>query len=116
MSLIGGENIRKKCPECGSKAVRLYQNKSLDGIRKWEPIAWNCINCNYIYNIISDTLIYKIGENRYVNDNCPKCELKLVRVYRHINPQNGKQKWLALGKYCKRCKYIWIEKKKKIIA
>ncbi|MCJ2513166.1 MAG: hypothetical protein LN408_01820 [Candidatus Thermoplasmatota archaeon] len=46
-----------------------------------------------------------------MNKNCPKCDLKLVRVYRHINPQNGKQKWLAIGKYCKRCKYIWMEKK-----
>ena len=75
------------------------------------PIAWYCINCNYIYNVLSDTLIYKIGENQIVHDNCPKCDLKLVRVYRHINPQKGKQKWIGLGKYCKRCKYIWIEKK-----
>ena len=107
----GGVNIRKKCPECESKAVRIYQNKSTDGIRKWEPIAWYCTNCEYIYNVISNTLIYKIGEKGEVNNNCPKCDLKLVRVYRHINPQNGKQKWLAIGKYCKRCKYIWMEKK-----
>ena len=70
-----------------------------------------CVDCNYIYNVLSDTLIYKIGENQIVHDNCPKCDLKLVRVYRHINPQKGKQKWSGLGKYCKRCKYIWIEKK-----
>ena len=52
--------------------------------------------------------IYKIGEKEHVNSLCPKCELKLVSVYRHVNPKKGKQKWVSLGKYCKRCKYIWI--------
>lgn len=89
--------------------MRLYQNISKNNVRRWKPIAWYCVKCNYIYNILSDTLIYKIGEKINVNDNCPKCDLKLVKTYRHINPQNGKQKWISLGKYCKRCKYIWID-------
>ena len=100
--------MKKKCPKCSSKAVRLYQNKSVKGVRKWEPIGWICTNCDYIYNIKSDTLIYKIGEKADVNDNCPKCDQKLVRAYRHKNPQKGKQQWIALGRYCQRCKYIWM--------
>ena len=106
--------IRKKCPECGSKAVRLYQNKSIDGKRKWIPLAWYCTDCSYTYQVVSDTLIYKIGDKAYQHSfgkKCPKCALKLVRVYRHKNPKNDKQQWISTGYYCTRCKYIWMDEK-----
>ncbi len=108
--------IRKKCPECTSKAVKLYLNKSFDGKRAWIPTAWTCINCGYTYNVAAETLIYKIGNELYedkYHEKCPKCSLKLVRLYRHINPKYGKQKWVSLGWYCTRCKYVWMDKKTK---
>jgi hypothetical protein len=110
--------IRRKCPDCGSKAVRLYQHKSIKGKRKWIPIAWYCTNCTYIYQIVSDTLIYKIGDKDYkesFNRKCPNCSLKLLRIYRHKNSKYGKQQWISLGHYCSRCKYIWMDKKSKNI-
>ena len=107
-------SIKKKCPECGSKAVKLYQNKSFEGKRAWIPIAWNCTTCGYTYNVAADTLMYKMGGESYTNSfnqKCPKCSLGLVRLYRHINPMHGKQKWVSKGWYCSRCKYVWMDKK-----
>ena len=92
----------------------MYQNKSINSKRKWIPIAWYCTKCGYIYKIVSDTLIYKVGNKEYIdnkNFNCKNCSLRLSSIYRHINPKDGKQKWLSIGKYCTRCKYIWINKK-----
>ncbi len=106
--------IKKKCPECKGKAVKLYQNKSFDGKRTWLPTVWNCIDCGYTYNVAADTLMYKVGHDLYDGKyarKCPKCDLGLVRLYRHINPKNGKQKWVSLAWYCTRCKYIWMDKK-----
>ena len=106
--------IKKKCPECNSKAIRLYQNKSIDGKRAWIPTAWHCTKCNYTYNVAADTLMYKIGSESYktsFNQKCPKCDLRLVRLYRHINPKHSKQKWVSMGWYCTRCKYVWMDKK-----
>ena len=57
--------IKKKCPECGSKAVKLYQNKSFDGKRAWVPTAWTCTKCGYTYNVAAETLMYKIGSEPY---------------------------------------------------
>ena len=108
-------NIKKKCPECGSKAVKLYQNKSIEGKRAWIPTAWHCTKCGYTYNVAADTLMYKIGSESYsesFKQKCPKCDLGLVRLYRHINPKHGKQKWTSMGWYCTRCKYVWMDKKK----
>jgi len=82
------------------------------GRRKWTPIAWYCTKCSYIYKIVSDTLIYKIGDNNYrdsLNNKCPNCAQKLVRIYRHKNPKNGKQQWISIGRYCTRCKYVWTD-------
>jgi len=106
--------IIKKCPECRSKAIKLYQNKSLEGKRSWIPIAWHCTECGYTYNVAADTLIYKIGSEPYddsFNQKCSKCNLGLARLYRHINPKKGKQKWVSMGWYCTRCKYVWMDKK-----
>jgi len=97
--------------------VRLYQNKSIKGKRKWIPIAWYCTNCSYVYKIASDILIYKIGDNDYkdfLNKKCPNCSLNLVRSYRHKNPKHGKQQWISVGRYCTRCKYIWMDKKPQV--
>ncbi|RLF33319.1 MAG: hypothetical protein DRM98_02475 [Thermoplasmata archaeon] len=108
----GVVKIKKKCPECGSKAVKLYQNKSFNGRRTWIPIAWYCTKCGYTYNVVADTLMYKMGGEPYnenFNKKCPKCNLGLVRLYRHINPKHGKQKWISKGWYCTRCKYVWID-------
>ena len=106
--------IKKKCPECGSKAVVLYQNKSFEGKRAWLPTAWHCTKCGYTYNVAADTLMYKIGSEPYeesFKQKCPKCDLGLARLYRHINPKQGKQKWISMGWYCTRCKYVWMDKK-----
>lgn len=108
--------IKKKCPECGSKVIKLYQNKSFEGRRAWIPIAWNCLKCGYTYNVAADTLMYKIGNEPYEESfkkKCPKCDQGLARLYRHINPQYGKQKWVSKGWYCTRCKYVWMDKKTK---
>jgi len=62
--------------------------------------------------VVSDTLIYQIGDKAYQHsfrNKCPKCSLKLVRVYRHKNPKNAKQQWVSIGYYCTRCKYIWMD-------
>lgn len=106
--------IKKKCPECNSKAVKLYQNKSFDGKRAWIPTTWLCTKCGYTYNVAAETLMYKIGHEPYdkkQNQKCKKCNQKLVRLYRHINPQNGKQKWVSICWYCSRCKYIYNDEK-----
>lgn len=103
--------MKKKCPRCGKKAVKLYINKTIEGRRKWVPIAWYCTSCHYLYQVASDTLIYKTGDSLQKDlpkNNCPKCGLKLVRSYRHKNPKHGKQQWLTIGWYCKRCKYVWM--------
>ena len=83
----------------------------IDGKRKWVPIGWFCTDCSYIYQVASDTLIYKMGERWDQSSDlqtCPKCEKKLVRAYRHKNPKHGKQQWIAKGWYCNRCRYAWI--------
>jgi hypothetical protein len=106
--------IKKKCPECGGKAVRLYQNKTVGGKRKWLPIAWLCTQCNYVYTIASDTLLYPVGGEGYqdtFHGKCPKCDLRLTRIFRHVNPVYGKQQWISTGWYCNRCKYVWMDKK-----
>ena len=93
--------------------MKLYQNKSIGGKRRWVPTAWYCTNCSYTYTVASDTLIYKIGGEPYKNSfkgKCPKCDLGLVRLYRHKNPKYGKQKWFSMGWYCSRCKYVWMDK------
>jgi len=111
---FGGVSIRKKCMKCGSKSVRLYYNKSVDGKRKWIPAAWNCTNCRYVYTVASDTLIYPVGGEPYkesYNKKCPKCDLRLLRLFRHKNPTNGKQQWISYGWYCTRCKYVWLDEK-----
>ena len=92
---IPGDIVKKKCPTCGSKAIKLYQNKSIDGRRTWIPIAWNCTKCDYTYNVAADTLMYRMGKESYddsFKQKCPKCGLDLVRLYRHINPKHGKQR------------------------
>ena len=84
----------------------------IDTKRKWVPICWFCTDCSYIYQIASDTLIYKMGEainQSSLSTHCPKCEKKLVRAYRHKNPKYGKQQWLSIGWYCDRCRYAWVE-------
>ena len=106
--------IRKKCPRCASKAVKLYQNKTVDGRRKWVPTAWICTDCGHVYTVASDTLMYGIGGDPYdesYNEECQKCGLKLARLYRHKNPVHGKQEWISMGWYCNRCRYSWIDKK-----
>lgn len=106
--------IRKKCPECGGKAVRLYQNKTVDGKRKWVPIAWTCTKCSYTYTVAGDTLLYPVGGEQYKEEyggHCPKCDLRLIRVFRHKNPVHGKQEWISSAYYCSRCKYVWLDKK-----
>ncbi|MEA3458090.1 MAG: hypothetical protein U9R21_05375, partial [Candidatus Thermoplasmatota archaeon] len=68
----------------------------------------------YVYKIVLDTLIYKMGDTEYkdfFNMKCPNCSLKLVRVYIHKNPKHGKQQWISVGRYCTRCKYVWMDKK-----
>jgi ribosomal protein S27AE len=55
-----------------------------------------------------------MGEEKYknsFNEKCPKCGLSLVRLYRHKNPKKGKQKWVSMGWYCTRCKYVWMDEK-----
>ena len=77
------------------------------------PTAWHCTNCKYTYKVVSDTLIYKASDETYkedFNQKCPKCSLGLVRLYRHINPKYGKQKWVSMGWYCTRCKYVYMDK------
>ena len=104
--------IKKKCPQCGSKAVRLYQNKTIDGKRKWIPITWQCTSCNYVYTVASDTLMYPIGGKAYqekYQGKCPNCTMKLIRIFRHKNPLHGKQEWVSTGWYCSRCKYVWLD-------
>ena len=101
----------KKCPKCKKKAVKLYINKTVDKKRKWVPISWLCTSCGYVYQVASDTLIYEMGEIAKDDKSihrCPNCDMKLVRSYRHKNPKQGKQQWLAMGWYCSRCKYCWI--------
>lgn len=56
--------------------------------------------------------MYKIGTEPYkpeLNEKCTKCGKDLVRLYRHINPKHGKQKWVSLGWYCDRCKCAWMD-------
>ena len=108
--------IKKKCPQCSGKAVRLYQNKTIDGKRKWVPTAWLCTDCNYLYTVASDTLMYPIGGKEYqesYNGKCPNCDLKLTRIFRHKNPVHGKQEWISTAWYCNRCKYVWLDSNKK---
>jgi len=107
-------SIKKKCPECGSKAVRLYHNKTIEGKRKWVPTAWICTDCRYVYTVAADTLLYPIGGEEYKESGhgaCPKCDLKLTRLFLHKNPVYGKQEWISSGWYCSRCKYVWMDKK-----
>ena len=104
----------KKCPECSSKAVRLYINKTVDGKRKWIPVAWICTKCSFVYTVASDILIYPVGGEPYLENydhHCPKCDLKLRRVFRHENPVHGKQQFLTMGWYCSLCKQVWLDQK-----
>ncbi len=94
--------------------MRLYQNKTVDGKRKWIPISWHCTECDYVYTVASDTLLYPIGDEEYKESfkgKCPKCDLKLIRLFRHKNPMYGKQEWISSAWYCTRCKYVWMDKK-----
>ena len=87
----------------------------VEGKRKWVSVAWQCTACNYVYNVASDTLMYAIGGKEYEDSfhgACPKCDLRLIRIFRHKNPVYGKQEWISLGWYCRRCKYVWLDKKK----
>lgn len=105
--------MRKKCPQCGGKAVKLYRIKTIEGKRTWLPTAWFCTSCKYVYHVAQDTLIYKIGGEGYdeqFQQQCPKCDKTLYRLYRHINPKQGKQQWVPYGWYCERCKYVWLDK------
>ena len=111
--------IKKKCPQCNGKAVRLYQNKTIEGKRKWVATAWCCTDCDFLYTVASDTLMYPIGGKDYsesYNGKCPNWDLKLVRLFRHKNPVKGKQEWISSAWYCNRCKYVWLDKEEKSIA
>lgn len=104
--------MKKKCPECGGRAVRLYRNQTVDGVRKWVPIAWMCCDCQYVYTVAGNTLVYKVGSVDSAGDaklSCPKCEKNLVKAYRHINPKDGKQRWVAVGSFCSLCNYVWLK-------
>ena len=110
--LMAVSPIKKKCPQCNAKAVRLYQNKTVEGKRKWVPIAWCCTDCNFLYTVASNTLMYPIGGKEYnisYDGKCPNCDLKLTRLFRHKNPVHGKQEWLSTAWYCARCKYVWLD-------
>ena len=104
--------IKKKCPQCNGKAVRLYQNKTINTKRKWVPIAWFCTECNFLYTVASDTLMYSVGGKNYKksNNKCPNCDMKLTRLFRHKNPLHGKQEWVSTAWYCIRCKHVWLDK------
>ena len=104
--------MKKTCPKCKGKSVKLYRNQTIDGKRKWVPLLWYCTSCSFVYQIKADTLFYKSGEEielLKINKHCLKCEKKLVRLYQHKNPKYGKQRWISIGWYCDRCKYAWIE-------
>ncbi len=106
--------MKKKCPKCSSKAVKLYRNKTIQGKRRWISTAWFCTTCSYVYHVAQDTLIYRIGGDSYreqYQQHCPKCEKQLYRLYRHINPKHGVQLWVTMGWYCQLCKYVWLDKK-----
>jgi len=78
-------------------------------------VAWYCTRCEYVYNVASDTLMYPIGGKPYddsFNEHCPNCDLKLKRIFRHENPQLGVQRFISMGWYCNRCRYVWLDKKK----
>lgn len=107
--------MKKTCPKCSRKAVKLYRFQTVGNKRKWIPTVWYCTECSYIYQVASDTLLFKSGEevqSEEIQSTCPKCDKKLVRIYRHINPKHGKQQWKSIGWYCNLCKYAWIEKQK----
>ena len=77
--------------------------------------SWYCTDCKYTYTVKGDTLIYSVGGEPYeesYKQKCPKCDLKLSRLYRHINPVHGKQSWKSKGWYCSRCRYVWMDKEK----
>lgn len=103
---------KKKCPQCSKKAVRLYQSKTVEGRRKWVPVAWCCTDCFYTYTIASGTLMYSVGGKTYresFQGKCPNCDQRLSRLFRHKNPAQGKQEWVSTAWYCARCKYVWID-------
>jgi DNA-directed RNA polymerase subunit M/transcription elongation factor TFIIS len=104
--------MRKTCPKCKGKSVKLYRNQTVNGKRKWVPLMWYCTHCSFIYQIAANTLFYKSGEMIYqspFSKHCPKCEKHLYRLYQHKNPKHGRQSWISVGWYCDRCKYSWIE-------
>lgn len=104
--------MKKTCPKCSSKAVKLYIHQTINDKRKWIPTSWFCTSCNFIYRVVSDTLLFKCGEvveHDKLQKKCPKCEKKLIHIYRHKNPKHGKQEWITIGLYCDRCKYTWIK-------
>jgi transposase-like protein len=106
--------MKRTCPKCKSKAVRLYRSVTKDGKRTWEPVAWHCTTCGYTYYVAKETLIYDAGGKQYepsTESHCTYCKDKLVRLYRHKNPVHGKQQWKSVGWYCKRCKYTWMDEK-----
>ena len=110
-------SIKKKCPQCSGKAFRLYQNKTIEGKRKWVPTAWCCSDCHFLYTVASDTLMYPVGGKEYKDSysgKCPNCDLKLGRLFRHKNPVKGKQEWISSAWYCNCCKYVWLDKEVKV--
>jgi hypothetical protein len=104
--------MKKTCPKCKGKSVKLYRIQTIDGKRKWVPLFWYCTSCFYIYQVAADTLFYKCGEivnTSLFQKTCSKCDKKLIRLYQHKNPKYGKQQWISIGWYCDRCKYGWVE-------
>ena len=60
--------------------------------------------------------MYPIGGETYddtYQGHCPKCDMKLRRIFRHKNPVHGKQEFVSLGWYCNRCKYVWLDEQTK---
>jgi len=107
--------MKRTCPKCHAKALRLYQNKTVDGKRSWVPTAWYCTSCEYTYFVASDTLIYSAGGEAYLDrfkKHCPKCDKSMHRMYHRRNPKHGKQEWISSGYYCDRCRYIWMDSPK----
>ena len=110
--------MKRTCPKCHEKAVRLYRSVTKNGKRTWEPVAWHCESCGYTYYVAKGTLIYEAGGKQYdfsLASHCPYCNDKLVRLYRHKNPVHGRQQWSSVGWYCKRCKYTWMDEVKETV-
>ena len=104
--------MKKTCPKCKGKSIKLYRNQTVDGKRKWVPIMWYCTSCSFIYQVAADTLLYKSGEvinASKLGKQCLNCGKNLFRLYQHKNPKYGKQQWISFAWYCSLCKYAWVE-------